>query len=175
MSIFGRREECVMSEMYQAMSVSGERDMRERVIAKKLDKAVLFILLSFALIIGAAWSAQAGYSPQGIVNMLHQRGYYDVRIKDVDDDEVEVYACRNGILYELEVRYSGRIKDIDREGRCGPGRHAGKHGAHVHAPYASVHTGRGEVDVRAPFTGVHVGRHGTHVRAPFVDLFVPRR
>jgi len=148
--------------------------MREPARGKKIDQAIFLILLACVLVIGAAWSAQAGYNPEGIVNMLHSRGYYDVRIKDIDDDEVEVLACRGGILYELEVKYDGRIKDIDREGRCGPQSHAGN-GSHVDAPYASVHTGKGEVDVRAPFTGVHVGRDGTHVRAPFVDLFVPRR
>ncbi|MDH3579719.1 MAG: hypothetical protein OEM91_03745 [Hyphomicrobiales bacterium] len=133
--------------------------------SKTLEKTpitALIVGLAFALLIAAVASAQAGYSPQGIVDLLYSKGYYNIRIVDIDDDEYEVLACKRGRLYEIEIKRNGRIDDIDREGRCGR-RHAraGYHGRDVH--------------VHAPFTGVHVGRGGVHVRAPFVDLYVPRR
>lgn len=109
-----------------------------------------------------------------LLDELYRRGYYDLRVTDSDDDEIEVLACKEGRLYEIELKRTGRIDDIDRKGRCGPRRYSGKDGAHVEAPFAGVHTGRGNVDVEAPFTGVHVGRDGVHVRAPFVDLHIPK-
>lgn len=106
-------------------------------------------------------------------DQLYARGYYDIRVIDSDDDEIEVLACKEGRLYEIEIERNGRIDDIDRKGRCGP-RRSGAYGAHIDAPLASVHTGRGDVDVGAPFTGVHVNRNSVHVRAPFVDLHIPK-
>lgn len=106
---------------------------------------------------------------------LYRRGYYDIRVIDEDDDEIEVLACKNGRLYEIEIKYNGRIDDIDKKGRCSARRHSGKYGTNVHAPFADVHVGRrGRVDVEAPFTGVHVGKRSVHIRAPFVDFTVPR-
>lgn len=99
---------------------------------------------------------------------LYRRGYADIRVTDRDDDEIELLACRDGRLYEIEIEH-GRIDDIDDEGRCGP---HGRADVDVHAPGAGVHVDDDRVDVEAPFTGVHVGRDGVHVRAPFVDLHV---
>jgi hypothetical protein len=112
------------------------------------------------------------YAP--ILEKLYRKGFYNLRIKDVDEDEIEVLACKHRRLYELEIRLrNGRIDDIDRRGRCGPRRGA-RYDTHVDAPFASVRTGRGNVDVQAPFTGVHVGRNEVHIRAPFVDLRIPK-
>lgn len=112
------------------------------------------------------------YAP--LLDELYRRGYYDIRVVDSDDDEIEVLACRNGRLYEIEMKRNGRIDDIDRKGSCAPRRHAGRDGVYVDAPFTGVHVGKGDVNVEAPFTGVHVGRDGVRVRAPFVDLHVPR-
>ena len=109
-----------------------------------------------------------------ILDELYRRGYYDIRVIDRDDDEIEVLACKGGRLYEIEIKYSGRIDDIDKKGRCGSRRHSGKHGTVVDAPFTGVRVGRGNVDVEAPFTGVHVGRNSVHIRAPFVNLRIPR-
>jgi hypothetical protein len=109
-----------------------------------------------------------------LFDQLYRRGYYDIRVIDSDDDEIEVLACKGGRLYEIEIKRNGRIDDIDRKGRCGPRRYSGNDGTHVEAPFSGVHTRRGRVDVEAPFTGVHVGPDGVHVRAPFVDRFFPR-
>lgn len=129
---------------------------------QKNPRPATAVVLGLALLIAAAGTGMAGYGPRAVADMLHARGYYNIEITDIDDDEYEVLACKGGTLYEIEVGRDGRIDDIDREGRCGP-RHA----------YSGHH--RGEVHVEAPFTGVHVGRDGVHVRAPFVDLHVPRR
>ena len=133
--------------------------MRSKTFDPAPLKAAIVAGLAFVLLIAAASFAHAGYSPRGIADLLHSKGYYNIRITDIDDDEYEVLACRGRWLYEIEIKRNGRIDDIDREGRCGRA-HAGR---------------RGEVHVHAPFTGVHVGRGGVHVRAPFVDLHIPRR
>lgn len=109
-----------------------------------------------------------------LFDQLYRRGYYDIRVIDQDDDEIEVLACKNGRLYEIEIKFNGRIDDIDKKGRCRSGRHSGKNGSVVDAPFTGVRTGRGNVDVDAPFTGVHVDRRSVHIRAPFVDFTVPR-
>ncbi len=117
-------------------------------------------------------SPEVIYAP--ILERLYRKGFYNLRIKDVDDDEIEVLGCKHRRLYEIEVRLrNGRIDDIDKRGRCGP-RPSARYGTHVDAPYANVRTGRGNVDVQAPFTGVHVGRSEVHIRAPFVDLRIPK-
>lgn len=108
------------------------------------------------------------YGP--IFDQLYARGYYDIRVIDEDDDEIEVLACRNGRLYELEIEFNGRIDDIDKKGRC----KSRRYGKRIEAPFASVDTYRGNVDVEAPFAGVHVGRGEVVVRAPFVDLRIPK-
>lgn len=136
--------------------------MRSKTLDVAPLKAAFVAGLAFVLLIAAAGMARAGYSPRGIADLLYSKGYYNIQITDIDDDEYEVLACRRGWLYEIEIKRNGRIDDIDREGRCGPA-HAGRRGA------------RREVHVEAPFTGVHVGKRGVHVRAPFVDLHVPRR
>ncbi len=136
--------------------------MRAKTIDVTPHRAALVAGLAFALLIAAAGAAFAGYSPRGIADLLYSKGYYNIEITDIDDDEYEVLACRGGWLYEIEIKRNGRIDDIDREGRCGPAQaHRGSH--------------RREVHVEAPFTGVHVGKRGVHVRAPFVDLHIPRR
>ncbi len=109
-----------------------------------------------------------------IFDRLYRQGYYDIRVIDTDDDEIEVLACKKGRLYELEIKYDGRINDIDRKGRCDPRRHSGKNDVDVDAPFSGVRVGKGDVDVEAPFTGVHVGRGDVRIRAPFVDLRIPR-
>lgn len=127
-------------------------------MTKQTARTTLLSALGALLLAAAAPPALADYGPRGVYDLLHSHGYYGIRIVDQDDDEYEVLACRGGWLYELEVDRRGRIEDVDRKGRCGPG-------------YAY----RGDVDVHAPYTGVHVGRDGVTVRAPFVDLHVPRR
>jgi len=109
-----------------------------------------------------------------IFDELYRRGYYDIRVIDQDDDEIEVLACKGGRLYEIEIKFNGRIDDIDKKGRCKSRRHSGKNDTVVDAPFTGVRVGRGKVDVEAPFTGVHVGRRSVHIRAPFVNFTVPR-
>lgn len=114
------------------------------------------------------------YAHAPVLDELYARGYYDIRVIDRDDDELEVLACKADRLYEIEIKYNGRIDDIDRKGRCRrPGR-SGKYGSRVEAPFASVDAYKGRVGVEAPFTGVHVDRGSVYVRAPFVDLRIPR-
>lgn len=115
------------------------------------------------------------YAHAPLLDLLYRKGYYNIRVIDQDDDELEVLACKNGRLYEIEIKYSGRIDDIDRKGRCGPRWRASSNDTVVDAPFTGVRVGRrGRVDVEAPFTGVHVDRRGVHIRAPFVDFTVPR-
>lgn len=114
------------------------------------------------------------YAHAPVFDELYARGYYDIRVIDRDDDEMEVLACKAGRLYEIEIKYNGRIDDIDRKGRCRWQGRSGKYGAHVEAPFASVDTYKGNVDVEAPFAGVHVDRGSVYVRAPFVDLRIPK-
>ena len=100
---------------------------------------------------------EIAYAP--LLDKLYRKGYYDIRVVDVDDDEIEVLACRKRRLFKIDIRLrSGRIDDIDRKGRCGPRRRAGLDG----------------VNIEAPFTGVNVGRDEVRIRAPFVDLRIPR-
>ena len=120
------------------------------------------IVLGLGLLIAATAPSLAGYGPKGIADLLHARGYYDIRIVDRDKDDYEVLACKGKWLYEIEIKRNGRIDDIDREGRCSP--------RHTYGPRY-----RDGVNVRAPYTGVHVGKRGVHVRAPFVNLRIPRR
>ena len=129
---------------------------------QSIRRAGVTAAAAMGMLIAATATGVAGYGPKGIADLLHARGYYNIRIVDIDKDEYEVLACKGKWLYEIEIKRNGRIDDIDREGRCAP-RHA----------YGPRH--RDGVNVRAPYTGVHVGKRGVHVRAPFVNLRIPRR
>lgn len=145
--------------------------------ARTRNDAAWIVAMSFALLILAAGSAFANYGPRGIADLLHSRGYYNIQIVGSDDGEYDVIACKEDGFYEMEIKGSGRIDDIDRRGSC-EARHAGGYyprDVRVSAPYADVDVDGRDVNVDAPFTDVEVDRDGVRVRAPFVDLNVPRR
>ncbi|HDO51504.1 MAG TPA: hypothetical protein ENH05_02075 [Rhizobiales bacterium] len=95
------------------------------------------------------------YAP--LLARLYRKGYYDIRVVDIDDDEIEVLACRKRRLFKIDIRLrSGRIDDIDRKGRCGPRRSAARDGVNIEAPFADIRAWPGGVRIRAPFVDLDI-------------------
>jgi hypothetical protein len=88
--------------------------------------------------------------PGDIVEYLHDRGYYDVNVRE-GRRGFRADGCREGRFYEFRVTFDGEIVDRERVGRCDDDR-------------------RVRVDV--PGVDLDVDR-GVRLRVPGVDLRIP--
>lgn len=75
-------------------------------------------LIDDSLVLQAQFRIQLGVSDSVILGSLSSQGYSDIKITKKKMTKARAEACKNGIRYDVEVAFDGRIRRANQIGKC---------------------------------------------------------